>query len=269
LTRLAQKPLAILSPIVQNGPAWSCVTPPRHRVRLGKDWPVKSGSGKFAHRPPPAGPRSPSRSTSPASVAPRSHARRPPRGGRDAELRRHDGFGRRPAGAPGSDQESQAPAARKAALGPRGPCSPPTVQRTRQRSQKPPSPPRGRPLYARGRRAAAQPAPSGARRDRAASSRRRPRSRPPACCRAGGRSRPRSQGRRPARGGRDAGLKLLDCFGLAAGSDAGQPFAIRPRAGLVMRAAWRTSVRAHLARVAPLRWPPSTDLSRGTLSRSG
>ena len=47
LALLAQKPLAIRSPIVQNGPAWSCVTPPRYRVRLGKYWPVKSASGKL------------------------------------------------------------------------------------------------------------------------------------------------------------------------------------------------------------------------------
>ena len=50
LTRLAQKPLAVRSPIVQNGPAWSCLTPPRHRVRSGKYWPVKSAWGKWWRR---------------------------------------------------------------------------------------------------------------------------------------------------------------------------------------------------------------------------
>ena len=40
LTRLPQKPLDLRSNIVQNGPAWSCVTPRRHRVKSGKDWPV-------------------------------------------------------------------------------------------------------------------------------------------------------------------------------------------------------------------------------------
>jgi len=46
LTRLAQKPLAVPSFIVQNSPAVVLIDSPHHRIRSGTNWPVKSRWGK-------------------------------------------------------------------------------------------------------------------------------------------------------------------------------------------------------------------------------